>query len=56
MMPLLKMIFFIFFFRYHVTDSDVKGFVEPLGLTDKDLVFLAVNDQQSADETGGTHW
>ncbi len=31
-------------------------FLDPLGLSDKDLVVLAVNNNASSEHSGGTHW
>ena len=35
---------------------ELQVFLEPLSLHDKDLVLLAVNDNQSRCAAGGTHW
>lgn len=36
--------------------DEAKVLIEPLCLMDKRLVFFAVNDNMSRDNTGGSHW
>jgi len=36
--------------------DDARALLEPLLLSDKDVVFFAVNDNRSADIAGGLHW
>lgn len=37
-------------------DAELQMFLEPLALHTKDLVLLAVNDNQSNRHAGGSHW
>ncbi|XP_003383983.1 PREDICTED: sentrin-specific protease 8-like [Amphimedon queenslandica] len=36
--------------------SELKMFLEPLSLCEKELVILAVNDNSSSEHSGGSHW
>jgi len=36
--------------------EELPIFLEPLNLPSKDLVFLAVNDQEDMERAGGSHW
>ncbi|XP_077865152.1 sentrin-specific protease 8-like [Saccoglossus kowalevskii] len=36
--------------------SDIGIFLEPLNLESKKLIFLAVNDNESRESAGGSHW
>ncbi|XP_070558412.1 sentrin-specific protease 8-like isoform X2 [Ptychodera flava] len=36
--------------------SDLGIFLEPLNLHNKKFIFLAVNDNESCDSVGGSHW
>ncbi|KAK3605849.1 hypothetical protein CHS0354_002485 [Potamilus streckersoni] len=36
--------------------EEIAPFLEPLNLPEKQFIFLAVNDNQSSDKAGGTHW
>ncbi|XP_064400511.1 sentrin-specific protease 8-like isoform X2 [Halichondria panicea] len=35
---------------------ELSMFLDPLGLSDKDLVLLAVNNNASSEHSGGSHW
>lgn len=37
-------------------DAELEIFLGPLDLAGKDLILMAVNDNQSAEYAGGTHW
>lgn len=39
-----------------VQASDIKLFLEPLGIDKKKFVFFALNDNNSPDVAGGSHW
>ncbi|XP_066283873.1 sentrin-specific protease 8-like [Branchiostoma lanceolatum] len=43
------------FIKYSQGD-DLAPFLEPLDLSSKKLVFLAVNDNTNLESTGGSHW
>lgn len=36
--------------------SDLGMFLEPLCLSQKQLIFLAVNNSESVHHAGGSHW
>lgn len=36
--------------------TELGAFLEPLNLPTKQFVFLAVNNNQSTNQAGGTHW
>ena len=35
---------------------ELRVFLEPLGLQEKQLIVLAVNNNQSVEYAGGSHW
>lgn len=37
-------------------EADLGFFLAPLSLDRKELIFLAVNDNEAPDEAGGSHW
>lgn len=39
-----------------VTTAEIKTFLEPLGIKNKNYVFFALNDNDSPDVAGGSHW
>lgn len=39
-----------------VDTEEIKTFLEPLGIQTKQFVFFALNDNDSPDRAGGSHW
>lgn len=39
-----------------VGSSEIKTFLDPLGVESKKFVFFALNDNDSPDTAGGSHW
>lgn len=39
-----------------VIEAELGIFLDPLNLDQKELIFLAVNDNAEPDEAGGSHW
>jgi sentrin-specific protease 8 len=44
------------FIKLYEGHSELEVFLEPLCLHDKKLVVLAINNNQSTDHGGGSHW
>ena len=42
--------------NYYCVASDLGMFLEPLCLSQKQLIFLAVNNSESVHHAGGSHW
>ena len=40
----------------YISDDDLEPFLEPLYLPSKEFIFIPVNDNDSLDTAGGTHW
>lgn len=39
-----------------VNSGEIKTFLEPLDVKNKNFIFFALNDNDSPDSAGGTHW
>lgn len=39
-----------------VSEREVSVFLDPLEVSSKSFIFFAVNDNESADRAGGSHW
>lgn len=46
----------LYMWLLHSSGPDLKVFLDPLELSNKDLIILAINDNSSSYSSGGTHW